>query len=178
MTKSLNPVIPKSPLPIRLDWMTRLDFEGVLAIEAESFRFPWDVENFVHVLHDPTCIGIVARIGGGTAGFAVVDYRPQYLQILDLAVDGDCRRRGVGSAILADLARRCRKTRRRRIIANVSEASFAAQQFFAGNGFRAVEVVRDAFEGRAPDGRLVCVEDAYRFVLSLDKTIAHLQNGK
>jgi len=78
------------------------------------------------------------------------------IHLLNFAVAADCRRRGVGSAMMGKLTRKLSAGRRRRITVLVRETNLAAQQFFASCGFAAEGVLAGEFDETD--------EDAYRMV--------------
>jgi ribosomal-protein-alanine N-acetyltransferase len=136
---------------IFLRWMIRRDMPEVLAIENESFPTPWGEEEFIRCLRQRNCIGMVATIDCDTVGFMVYELHKQRLHILNLAVAKECRRRGVGAAMIDKLKAKLDPKRRNRILLEVRETNLAAQKFFASQGFRAISVLRDFYEDTTED---------------------------
>jgi len=146
---------------LQIQWMIRRDMEAVLAIEAESFAVPWTEADFIRCLRSRATIGLVAHCGLAVAGFVIYELFKWRLHLHNLAVAADCRRRGVGRAMLAKLQAKLTAKRRRAITADVAEANLPSQHFFSACGFRArLPVIR----ARYHDG--VDAVDAYRFVFS------------
>lgn len=144
------------PPPAYIRWAIRRDMGAMLAIEEETFEFPWLEEEFLRVLRAKNCIGMVAEIEGRVVGFVIYELHATRLHVLNLAVDHSVRRRGVGTALLAYLVRKLNATRRVRITADVRETNLPAQLFLQNVGFRAVNVLRSFYFDTD--------EDAYRFV--------------
>lgn len=147
----------------RVRWMIRRDMDAVLAIEDQSFEFPWLEEDFVRCLRQRNCIGKVATYDDlateaeRVVGFMVFQLRTRCFRLLNFAVSPEFRRRGIGSQIIATLACRLSRDRRRRIVSEVRETNLAAQLFFRSLGFRAIGIKRGRYRETA--------EDAYRFAL-------------
>lgn len=135
-------------------WMIQRDLPEVLAIENLSFPFPWSEEDFLRCLRQRNCIGKVAEAGERVVGFLIYELLPKRLQVLNIAVHPDWRRRGVGKALITDRQDRLTITRRTRITLEVRETNLEAQLFFRAVGFRAMAILRDFYEDTT--------EDAYR----------------
>ncbi len=54
-------------------WMIRRDMSDVLAIESESFEFPWSEEEFVRCLRQRNCIGMVAELDDRIVGYMIYE---------------------------------------------------------------------------------------------------------
>lgn len=50
--------------PFELRWLRPSDLEAVLQIEAQAFAFPWDNDDFVRSLRNPTTLAKVAVVFG------------------------------------------------------------------------------------------------------------------
>jgi ribosomal-protein-alanine N-acetyltransferase len=132
----------------------------VLAIEAESFEFPWLEEDFIRCLRQPTCIGMVAEYDERVVGFMIYELiNTRTHQIHNFATAADYRRRGVGSQMVAKLIGKLSDQRRTRIALEVRETNLSAQFFFRSSGFRAVSVIRGHYEDTPEDAYVM----QYRF---------------
>lgn len=131
--------------PILTRWLIRRDLPTVLDIERESFQFPWREDDFVRCLRHRLCIGYVAEIDLRVAGFMIYEMRKSGLHLLNLAVAGDMRRRGVGRAMIEMAQRKLHPDRRREITLEIRETNLPGQLFFSRLGFRAVGVLRDQY---------------------------------
>ena len=90
------PVVQFSP-------METGDLDAVLEIERRSFPTPWSAGLFLHELKIPFSKTTLARLTNGTT--RVVGYVCRWLvgdevHILNLAVDPDLRRAGIGRALV------------------------------------------------------------------------------
>src|SRR5438093_10740218 len=106
--------VPSSPAQTRVHirWMIRRDMPEVLAIEHASFEYPWCEEEFLRVLRQRNCIGMVAEYGERVVGFMIYELHKNKLHVLDFATNPEFRRTGVGRQVLAQLvstqSSRCR----------------------------------------------------------------------
>lgn len=142
-------------------WMLRRDLPCVQRIEAEAFEFPWTPDDWINHLTQRNVIGMVAEANDESiVGYMVYELHKHYLRLLNLAVDADLRRNGVGAQLIAKLKGKLLHIPRRRLIAAVRETNVAAQVFFRAQGLRCVEVVRRECT--------VCAEDYYLFRFDSD----------
>ena len=138
-------------MKVHIRWMIRRDMPEVLAIEAESFEFPWLEEDFIRCLRQRNCIGMVAEHDDRVVGFMIYELNKTRIHILNFATAADYRRQGVGSQMVAKLIGKLSAQRRTRIALEVRETNLAAQLFFRTAGFRAVSVLRDFYEDTPED---------------------------
>lgn len=152
----------RKTLAVYIRWLIRLDMDEVLLIERSSFEFPWREADFVRCLRQRNCIGMVAEsLAGESAnrvvGFVIYEVYSSRIELLNLAVHPDVRRRGVGRQLMAALYARL-SAQRTRIGFHVRETNLPAQQFFRAIGCKATGVVPRCYD-EPPD------EAAFRFVL-------------
>lgn len=142
---------PTTSVDIRC--MTRPHIPQVLATEQESFESPWLEEDFIRCLRQRNCIGRVAEHQDRVVGFMVYELQKNRIHVLNFAVAADFRRKGVGRQMVNNLISKLvtRKTRRNRVVLEVTETNLAAQLFFREFGFRAISVLRDYYEGTTND---------------------------
>jgi len=143
---------PKAQVRVHIRWMIRRDMPEVLAIEHASSEFPWCEEEFLRVLRQRNCIGMVAEHGERVVGFMIYELHKSKLQVLNFAVAPECRRQGVGHQMVAKLVGKLSSHRRTRIVLSLRESCLPGQLFFRVQGFRATEVVREHYEDTGEDG--------------------------
>lgn len=152
-----------APFDVAVRWMLRRDEPAVLAIERASFEFPWSSGDFREQLAQRTRIGMVAvprtgSVEGRAVGYIVYAIGRDGVEVLTLAVDRACRRRGVARRLVERLIGACGRVEpvsRMPIRARIRERNLGAQLFFRAMGFRAVAVARQDYEETS--------EDAYWF---------------
>jgi [ribosomal protein S18]-alanine N-acetyltransferase len=136
---------------VHIRWMIRRDMPSVLAIESNSFEFPWTEEEFIRCLRQRDCIGMVAERNEEVVGFMIYELHKTRIHILSFAVHPDCRREGVGSAMTDKLISKLAYQRRNRIVLEVRETNLGAQLFFRQLGFRATGVLKSFYEDTPED---------------------------
>ena len=142
-------------LGVHIRWMIRRDMPEVLAIEADSFEFPWSEEDFIRCLRQRNCIGMVAEHQDRVVGFMIYELHKNKLHILNFCVHPDYRRQDVGSQMCRKLISKLSSQRRSRIRLEVRETNLAAQLFFRDLGFKALNVLRDFYEDTVEDAYLM-----------------------
>jgi ribosomal-protein-alanine N-acetyltransferase len=162
--------VPSSPAQARVHirWMIRRDMPEVLAIEHASFEYPWCEEEFLRVLRQRNCIGMVAEHGERIVGFMIYELHRNKIHVLDFATHHDYRRRGVGRQMVDKLVGKLSSQRRNRISLYVRETNLHAQLFFRVSGFRAAEVIREHY--------LDSGEDAYHMHYHMDESVLEDEN--
>ncbi len=141
----------KSEVRIQIRWMIRRDMVEALAIEKESFEFPWSEEDFIRCLRQRNCIGMVAELDDQVVGFMIYELHKYRLHVLNFAVAGRFRRHGIGSQMITKLVGKLSQQRRSRLLLEVRETNLAAQLFFRTNGFKAVSVLRGFYDDTPED---------------------------
>lgn len=139
-------------------WMLKEDLETVLRIEQESFEFPWTESEFLACIQRPNCIAMVAVVQEKVVGYMIYEMGPQWFQILNLAVDAEYRRHGVGRVLVQRLINKLSPRRRYRITLHVRETNLPAQLFFKAIGFRAKAILHDHYPDTAEDAYLMTYE--------------------
>ncbi len=146
---------PKTQVRVHIRWMIRRDMPEVLAIEHACFDFPWCEEEFLRVLRQRNCIGMVAELGEQVVGFMIYELHKNKLQVLDFASHPEFRRLGVGQQMVAKLVGKLSSHRRTRIVLHVRETNLDAQFFYRNQGFLALEVAREHFGDTGEDAYLL-----------------------
>ena len=136
---------------VHIRWMIRRDMPEVLAIEADSFEFPWLEEDFIRCLRQRNCIGMVAEHEDRVVGFMIYELNKTRIQVLNFASAADFLRRGVGTQMVSKLIGKLSAQRRTRVTLEVRETNLPAQLFFRSAGFRAVSVLREYYEDTPED---------------------------
>lgn len=145
--------VPTSQAQTRahIRWMIRRDMPEVLAIEHASFEYPWCEEEFLRVLRQRNCIGMVAEHSDRIVGFMIYELHRNKIQVLDFATHPEFLRRGIGRQMVSKLVGKLSNQRRNRISLLVRETSLTAQLFFRVVGFRAMEVIREYYADTGED---------------------------
>lgn len=140
---------------VHIRWMIRCDMDEVLAIERESFEFPWLEEDFIRCLKQRNCIGMVAEYDDRVVGFMLYELNKTRIHVLNFAVEAGFRRLSVGTQMVAKLIGKLSLQRRSRITLEVRETNLAGQIFFRENGFRAISVLQRFYDDTPEDAYLM-----------------------
>jgi [ribosomal protein S18]-alanine N-acetyltransferase len=139
-------------------WVIGRDLPEILAIEHESFDFPWREEDFIRRLEQRNCIGIVAEANDRIAGYMLYERNKRRVDLLSLAVDPKFRRAGVGKELVAMLIAKLSHWHPL-LSLSVRDSNLSAHLFFKSLGFRCVRVRHDFYDNSA--------DDAYDFVYDI-----------
>lgn len=140
---------------VHIRWMIRRDMPEVLAIEQDSYEFPWSEEDFIRLLRQRNCIGMVAEHQEQVIGFMVYELHKSRIHLLNFCVHPEFLRKSVGTQMVRKLIAKLSTQRRNRITLEVRETNLPAQLFFRDKGFRAVTVLRDFYDDTIEDGILM-----------------------
>ena len=139
---------------VHIRWMIRRDMAEVLDIENLCFDDPWREDDFVRCLRARNCIGYIAEMGCRVVAFMIYEMHKKRLHLLNLAVHPDYWRQGIGSQMVATLTGKLVKQNRVQLDAETRETNLGAQLFFHSQGLRAVDVLRNYYEGTEEDAYL------------------------
>lgn len=136
------------------------DVPAVAAIDLASFPYPWDAADIGQARAAPGVHTLVAVRRDEVVGYALFESGKKVVDVVRLAVRGDCRRLGVATALMDKI--RAKTWGGLKIRIKVRESSLPAQLFLRKQGFVA-ETERQAFENPGAGG--TTFEDGYVFSL-------------
>jgi len=110
---------------------TPADLAAMAAIEARAQKHPWTETQLAAELSLPQARVTVARVDGAVAGYLVAWLVAGDLQILNVCVSVDMRRRGIGRALLTDALALCQSA-----TLDVRRGNVEALGLYSGHGFR------------------------------------------
>jgi ribosomal-protein-alanine N-acetyltransferase len=128
--------------------MLAADVPSVAAIEASSFRAPWSEAAFRHELDIPFSRSFVAHRRAdphAVVGFVVLWLVADEVHLLDLAVDADVRRAGVGRLLAERVLEVAHTAGARLVTLEVAEHNEAARRLYERLGFVTALVRRDYY---------------------------------
>ena len=115
------------------------DLAAVAAIERESFRDPWLEHSLARELEaDSLRHPLVAEMDGAVVGFLMAWRTADEWHIINVAVAGSHRRRGVAARLLAASLAAARRHGCRLATLEVRESNLAARSLYHRFGFAAV----------------------------------------
>lgn len=139
---------------IVLTELAAADIDAVVEIEKHSFDRPWSRGLFLRELESAISRTTLAR--EAPPSHRVVGYICRWLildemQILNVAVHPDWRRRGVGRALMEEVLAEAREKGVRSVILEVRDGNANAVQLYSSLGFQRSGVRRDYY-GQGRDG--------------------------
>ena len=139
--------------------------DGVMALEAEVYPFPWTRGNFVDSLAAGYTAWTLNRPDGALIGYCVAMAGAGEMHLLNITVAPAARRCGRARRILADLVQVCAGLPADRLWLEVRESNADARAAYLRLGFTAVGTRKDYYP--APEGRR-----EHAVVMSLDVEVA------
>jgi ribosomal protein S18 acetylase RimI-like enzyme len=121
---------------LTIRWMIRSDTENLLAIEFDSFDDPWDEDELAAYRRINTAVTVVAEYGSDMVGYCCYRLHRNWIQIDNLAVRLEDRRKGVATTLLASIAGKLSWNRRHLIGGMVRETNLPAQQILKACSWR------------------------------------------
>ncbi len=133
------------------------DLRPVMAIENAAFGAPWRSDSYARAVADAHHNFFVAELDGRLVAYGGLWVEGSQAHIAKVAVRDDCRRQGIGSALLDHLLGHARRLGLTDAYLEVRRSNLGAQDLYRRFGFRFDRVQANAY---ANDG-----EDALVFVL-------------
>ena len=156
----MKPVL--SPTAENPEWRIRgmesRDQARVFEIERGCFPSAWTHMVLAQVIATPHMRTFVVEEGEIVQGFVIVGTKAGVVQIWNLAVSEDARRRGLGTALLSRVLHLARLERFKTVVLSVREGNLGAQLAYRRAGFRAINIRHLGYGD----------EDAYEMRLDLD----------
>jgi [ribosomal protein S18]-alanine N-acetyltransferase len=137
------------------------DIDQVMAIERASFSSPWSAQFFLEEIGVSYSKSLLAEFQGKVIGYLVFWQLPVEVDIHNLAVHPDHRRKGIGRFLLNTMIHTAKKRGFKRIILEVRKSNRPAQRLYQSLGFIQNGVRKGYYSN---DG-----EDALLMVLELNK---------
>ncbi len=129
-------------------WSTRRDMSQVLQIDRKAFAtWAWTEEDFLNCLRQRNCVMMVAEDFKTDLikGFMIYELHRDRVKLLNLAVDPQHSRQGVGSQLVEKLKYKVTSHNRPKATLTVRETNLETMRFFAGRQFRATGFARGAY---------------------------------
>jgi ribosomal-protein-alanine N-acetyltransferase len=144
----MDDLLTDGPLEIRR--LTYADLPQIIAIERRAFPTPWSLAMFVLELSKPAGVCLAALRDGQMLGYLICSRYDTVWHIMNVAVDPDRRRRGIATAMLADLLRRI-DGHGARFTLEVRESNAGAIELYERFGFRAAGRRRRYYQDNGED---------------------------
>jgi [ribosomal protein S18]-alanine N-acetyltransferase len=106
-----------------------------MAIERTSFRFPWSSGFFLQELQVACARSILGEIDGQIVGYVLFWLLPGAIDIHNIAVHVDHRRRGIARLLLGKVVAEARNQASLRVMLEVRRSNLPAQKLYQSLGF-------------------------------------------
>ena len=126
---------------------------SVARLERENFSLPWSENVLSSELKNPLSLWVVATNDGAVIGYVGAQIVPDEADMMNLAVDAQYRRQGIGKALVEHLVASLQERMVRSLTLEVRVSNAPAVSLYEGMGFLTV--------GRRPNYYQKPKEDAW-----------------
>ena len=126
---------------------------AVAGLERENFSLPWSENVLTSELSNPLSLWLVALDEDKVVGYVGAQIVPDEADMMNLAVDENYRRNGIGKALVKQLLKRLQERAVRSLTLEVRVSNLPAVSLYEGLGFKTV--------GRRPNYYQKPREDAF-----------------
>jgi [ribosomal protein S18]-alanine N-acetyltransferase len=130
--------------------LTYADLPRVIAIERRAFPTPWSLAMFVLELSKSSGVCLAALHEGRLVGYLICSRYDTVWHVMNVAVDVDHQRKGVASALLAELYERV-ADEAARFTLEVRRSNDVAIHLYEREGFRAAGLRRRYYQDNGED---------------------------
>jgi [ribosomal protein S18]-alanine N-acetyltransferase len=129
-----------------------------MAIERTSFRFPWSSGFFLQELQVACARSILAEIDGQIVGYVLFWLLPGAIDIHNIAVHVDYRRRGIARLLLGKVVAEARNQSSLRVMLEVRKSNLPAQKLYQSLGFLITGVRKGYYSDDGEDALAMSLE--------------------
>jgi len=138
--------------------MTTADLDEVMRIERTSFRFPWSAGFFRQELQVACARSILAEIDGKIVGYVLFWVLPGAIDIHNIAVHVDHRRRGIARLLLERVIGEGRHQSVVRVMLEVRKSNLPAQKLYEAMGFSTTGIRKGYYSDDGEDALAMTLE--------------------
>ena len=129
-----------------------------MGIERTSFRFPWSSGFFLQELQVACARSILAEIDGQIVGYVLFWLLPGAIDIHNIAVHVDYRRRGIARLLLGKVLAEARNHASLRVMLEVRKSNLPAQKLYQSLGFLTTGVRKGYYSDDGEDALAMSLE--------------------
>ena len=138
--------------------MTLADIDDVMVIERTSYRFPWSTGFFLQELQVACARSILVELHGRIVGYVLYWLLPGAVDIHNIAVHVDFRRRGVARLLLGQVLGQAKAQSVTRVMLEVRKSNMAAQKLYETFGFSISGVRKGYYSDDGEDALAMTLE--------------------
>ena len=139
-----------APPPIQIRPLAYPDLPGVIAVERRVFPTPWSLAMFVLELSKQSGVCLAAFSDERLVAYLICSRYDTVWHIMNIAVDFDFQRRGLATALLAELYERVGDPEARFTL-EVRRSNAVAIRLYEREGFRAAGMRRRYYQDNGED---------------------------
>lgn len=128
--------------------MREKDLPYVLAIERASFPNPWHEMTFIGEIHNESIsfpYVVVHKEEERVIGYVIFWHVGDEVQISNIAIHHDFRRKGIGEAVMREILKQVKKERAKFISLEVRPSNAAALNLYKKLGFEIFGIKKDYY---------------------------------
>jgi [ribosomal protein S18]-alanine N-acetyltransferase len=137
-------------VPVEIRSLTYPDLPSVMAVERRVYPTPWSLAMFVLELSKQSGVCLAAVCQERLSGYLVCSRYDTVWHVMNLAVDVPYQRRGLASALLAELYTRVDEPEARFTL-EVRRSNAVAIRLYEREGFRAAGMRRRYYQDNGED---------------------------
>lgn len=146
---------PQEKIFFHARYMNRADLKQILAIEEDSFDYPWDQDDFLVAIQDSNISCHVLELNEKIIAYYTYSLQKTKIEITNIAVDRPYRRKGVARQIVENITDRLDLFDLKYVSITVAEHNLQAQLFFKKCGFKYIKTLKDYYEDYVGDAYLM-----------------------
>jgi ribosomal-protein-alanine N-acetyltransferase len=138
--------------------MTTADLDEVMVIERTAFSLPWSVGFFRQELQVACARSILAETDGKIIGYVLFWLLPGAIDIHNIAVHGEFRRKGVARVLLRKVVDEAERQTITRVMLEVRQSNLPAQQLYEAMGFSTTGIRKGYYSDNGEDALAMTLE--------------------
>lgn len=138
--------------------MSTADLDEIMLIERSSYPVPWSPSFFRQELQVACARSILAEVHGKIIGYVLFWILPGAIDIHNIAVHVDYRRRGVARALLERVIEQARRQSIVRVMLEVRQSNSPAQKLYNGMGFLNTGIRKGYYSDNGEDALAMTLE--------------------
>jgi ribosomal-protein-alanine N-acetyltransferase len=138
--------------------ITSADLDEIMAIERTSFPYPWSPRFFLQELQVPCARSMLAEIQGEIVGYVLFWVLPDEVDIHNIAVRTEYRRRGIGRLLLHQVLAAAQSRGSTRVTLEVRKSNTAAQRLYQSTGFVTTGIRKGYYSDNGEDALAMALD--------------------
>ena len=138
--------------------MSTADLDEVMAIERTAFPFPWSAGFFRQELQVACARSILAEADGKIIGYVLFWLLPGAVDIHNIAVHADFRRKGIARLLLRKVLDDAERQAIARVMLEVRRSNVPAQRLYEAMGFATTGIRKGYYSDNGEDALAMTFE--------------------